>query len=60
MEGVRVARGTICFFFILIFGKTLLIKGYLRKNMKEVKEQAMWIPARSIPGNGARSTKALG
>ena len=28
--------------------------------MKEVKEQAIWIPARSIPGNGARPRKVLG
>ena len=27
--------------------------------MKEVKEQAMWIPARSFPGNGARTRKVL-
>lgn len=28
--------------------------------MKEVKEQAIWIPTRSIPGNGARPRKVLG
>lgn len=28
--------------------------------MKEVKEQATWIPARSIPGYRARTRKALG
>lgn len=28
--------------------------------MKEVREQAMWIPARSFPGNGGRTGKVLG
>ena len=43
-------EGWFDFFFHFKIWEDLANKGCLRKNMKEVKEQATWIPARSIPG----------